>query len=153
VSENPDVDAVARLMDLASRYGLEELEVEESGLKVTLVAQPAIEGEEGEPSPYLWRPPWSEPSSESGPGRPETARAFLAPLTGMFYRAESPDSPPFVELGQTVEEGQTIGLIEAMKFFSKVESDVAGVVLEIVARNGTLVHHGDVLMYVDPIAT
>jgi biotin carboxyl carrier protein len=152
VSDNPEVDAVARLMEMAARYGLEELEVEEDGLKVKLVAQPPPTSEEAEARGYLWRPPtWPEP--DAGPTRPETARALLAPLTGTFYRAEAPDAPPFTEVGETVEEGQTLGLIEAMKVFSKVEADVAGVVLEVLPRNGQLVHHGDVLVYIDPIAT
>lgn len=138
---------MARLLDLAARYGLEELEVEEGGLKVSLIAAPPPE--EGRGRTYLWSPPtWSEP--EAAPARPETAQPVLAPLTGTFYRSESPDAPPFVEVGSTAEEGQTLGLIEAMKVFSKVEAEITGTVVEIVARNGHLVHHGDVLMYIDP---
>jgi len=151
MSERPEVDTVARVLALAARYGLESLEVEEGGLRVSVEAQPP---DEADPSgrTYLWRPPdWEEPVA--GPTRPETARAIHAPLTGTFYRAEAPDMPPFAEVGSAVEEGQTIGLIEAMKVFSKVESDVAGVVLEVLARNGALVHHGEVLLWVDPIAT
>lgn len=151
MSERPEVDTVGRLLELAARYGLEELEVQEGSLRVSLEAQPI---DETDPSgrTYLWRPPdWQEPAA--GPARPETARPIVAPLTGTFYRAESPDMPPFTDVGSAVEEGQTIGLIEAMKVFSKVESDVAGVVLEVLARNGALVQHGDVLMWVDPIAT
>ena len=152
MSEKPEVETVARLLEMAARYGLEELEVEDAGLKVSLQARP-IDLDEETGRTYLWSPPnWSEPQS-AAPTRPETARPILAPLTGTFYRSESPDTPPFAEVGGSVEEGATIGLIEAMKVFSKVESDVTGVVVEIVARNGNLVNHGDVLMYVDPVAT
>jgi acetyl-CoA carboxylase biotin carboxyl carrier protein len=148
--ERPETAIVARLMQLAARHGLEELEVEEGGLRVALVAQePPADGGLGRG--YLWNPPdWDAP--DDGPSRPETARPILAPLTGTFYRAEAPDVPPFAEVGAAIEEGQTVGLIEAMKVFSRVESDVAGVVLEVVARNGALVHHGDVLLWVDPPA-
>lgn len=148
MSENPEVETVARLLELAGRYGLEELEVEEGGLKVTLEARPREADENGRT--YLWTPPaWSEPATAAST-RPETARPLVAPLTGTFYRAESPDIPPFVEVGATVEPGQTVGLIEAMKVFSNVEADVSGTVVEIVARNGALVHHGDVILYIDP---
>jgi acetyl-CoA carboxylase biotin carboxyl carrier protein len=148
LSEHPEVETVARLLELAARYGLEELEVEEAGLKVSLTAQPPMEEEGGRT--YLWTPPvWPEPETPAST-RPETARPVLAPLTGTFYRSESPDAAPFAEVGGTVEEGQTLGLIEAMKVFSKVESEITGTVVEIAARNGQLVNHGDVLMYVDP---
>ena len=149
MSENPEVDAVARLLDLAARYGLEELEVEDAGLKVNLAAQPMTGEEAGSGRTYLWTPPeWNDPGPTSA--RPETARPLLAPLTGTFYRSESPDVSPFVEVGAAVEQGQTVGLIEAMKVFSNVESDAPGTVIEVVARNGALVHHGDVLMYIVP---
>lgn len=152
MSDYPEVQKIARLMELAARYGLEELEVEEAGLKVTLYAETPPPGEDDSAEAggraYLWRPPaWPEATPAR---RPETAHAIVAPLTGTFYRAESPDSPPLVEVGDTVEEGQKIGLIEAMKVFSDVVADRAGVVLEIVAANGRMVQRDEVLMYIEP---
>jgi biotin carboxyl carrier protein len=156
VSEPGEVETIARLMEMAARFGLEELEVEEEGLKVRLRAAPMGAGPEdaegdGERA-FLWRlPPWPAPESEpASPTRPETARPLLAPLTGIFYRAEAPGGPFLVEVGQTVEEGSAIGLIEAMKVFSPIPADRAGVIIEIVAQNAQLVHHGDVLLYIDP---
>ena len=72
-----------------------------------------------------------------------------APIMGVFYRTASPDDPPMVEVGDTVEAGQGIGLIEAMKVFSEVKSEVAGVVREIVAANKALVQPGDTLVILD----
>jgi len=160
MSENPEVEVISRLMAMAARYGLKELEVEEAGLKVRLRA-PEIptsfeEGNGGGASEsYLWPGPlWTPPSEEpAGPSRPATAQALLAPLTGTFYRGPSPNEPPFVEVGATVEEGQPVALIEAMKVFSQIFPDHPGVVVEIVVQNGKLVQHGEVLMYIDPIAT
>lgn len=155
MSEEPEVEAVRQLMALAQKYGLAELKVEEAGLKVTLraaqppdgLAEPATNG-----GRYLWQPPvWNEPAAENAaPTRPETAYPLLAPLTGTFYRANSPQAPPLVELGQTVEEGYVVGLIEAMKVFSEVAADRPGVVIEVLVQNGQIVHHGDVLFYIDP---
>ena len=148
MSEFPEVETLARLLELAARYGLEELEVEEDGLRVTLRAQVSPGDENGEGMGYLWQPPaWSAPAK---PGRPETAHPLHAPLTGTFYRAESPEAPPYVELGAHVDEGQKVGLIEAMKVFSDVTADRSGTVVEIVVQNGRLVHHGEVLLYIDP---
>jgi acetyl-CoA carboxylase biotin carboxyl carrier protein len=156
MSDLPEVQVIARLMALAARYGLEELEVEEEGLRVTLQAPlpPASSDADPEgvtPLSALWRlPVWPEaPPKAAGSTRPETAKPLTAPLTGTFYRTETPDTPPLVEVGATVEEGQAVGLIEAMKVFSKVEADRSGVVVEIVAQNGKLVQHGDVILYID----
>lgn len=156
--DHPEVEVIAQLISLASRFGLRELEVEEGGLKVSLRAPDVgTEGAAGQAAnggdPYLWHAPvWAPPLADGAPGRSETAQPLPAPLTGTFYRAASPDDPPVVEVGHTVEAGQKIGLIEAMKVFSDIITDQAGVILEIVAQNGSLVQHGDVLLYLEPIA-
>jgi acetyl-CoA carboxylase biotin carboxyl carrier protein len=66
----------------------------------------------------------------------------------VFYRASSPDAPALVEVGDSIEVGTEVGLIEAMKVFSPIPSEIAGVVVEIPAVNGTLVHEGDALVRV-----
>lgn len=73
-----------------------------------------------------------------------------SPMTGMFYRGPSPNEPPYVEEGDVVHEGQTIGLIEAMKVFNEVPSPVSGTVRRILAQNATLVRQGEILMLVEP---
>ncbi|MBC8136483.1 MAG: hypothetical protein H8F28_11400 [Fibrella sp.] len=72
-----------------------------------------------------------------------------APIMGVFYRSASPTDPPFVEIGDSVEVGQAVGLIEAMKVFSEVRSESAGVVREIPATNKALVQPGDALIILD----
>ena len=152
MSEQPEVEIIARLLGLAARYGLEELEAEEGGLRINLKADPIVDGEFSDAmrgEAYLWHPP-RMPTFPEAAGRSETAHAVLAPLTGIFYRAADPSSPPFAEVGATVEEGQTIGIIEAMKVFSEVKADRSGVVLEVVAPNGKQVSRDDVLLYLEP---
>ena len=73
---------------------------------------------------------------------------IVATLVGVFYRAPSPDAAPFVEVGDEVEIGSEVGLIEAMKVFSPIPSEVAGTVFAIPAQNGKLVQAGDVLVRV-----
>jgi acetyl-CoA carboxylase biotin carboxyl carrier protein len=156
VSEYPEVDTIGRLLELAGRYGLEELEVSEGALEVTLrapVPPRASREADGEaPTEYLWQPPVWQPHPEPvrPPGAAPQGHPVAAPLTGIFYRSASPDAPAFVEAGDTVEEGQPIGMIEAMKVFSEVTADRGGVVLEIAAKNGRLVQHGDPLLFLDP---
>lgn len=74
----------------------------------------------------------------------------LSPLTGIYYSAENPQSPPLVTIGGTIEVGQTIGLVEAMKTFNRVESDRAGVVRSIAVADGAEVQMGQPLLYIEP---
>ncbi|CAG9000573.1 MAG: Biotin carboxyl carrier protein of acetyl-CoA carboxylase [Candidatus Celerinatantimonas neptuna] len=74
---------------------------------------------------------------------------ILSPLPGIFYRCPSPDSPPFVEEGAAVEAGTTIGLIEVMKQFSELKTEVAGVVGEFEIGNADSIAPGQLIVCVD----
>jgi biotin carboxyl carrier protein len=74
-----------------------------------------------------------------------------SPLTGIFYLTETPQSPPYVTVGMTILEGQVVGLIESMKMYNPVESDVSGIVRAILISNGSLVEKGQPLIYVEPV--
>ena len=75
----------------------------------------------------------------------------LTPMTGVYYSAPSPTSPPFVHPGDIVHVGQVVAVIEAMKVFNEIQSEVTGRVLEIVGINGNVVHKGDILIRVEPV--
>jgi acetyl-CoA carboxylase biotin carboxyl carrier protein len=79
-----------------------------------------------------------------------TARFVRAPLTGIFYAASSPTSPPYVTVGQHIAAGHVIGLIEAMKLFNEIKSDQAGRVVRIVAESGKLVKAKQPLIELEP---
>jgi acetyl-CoA carboxylase biotin carboxyl carrier protein len=72
-----------------------------------------------------------------------------APLTGVFYRASSPDSPPFVEAGARVEIGDVLCVLEAMKLFNEIQSDYAGTIVRVVPGNGELVSQGEDLFWIE----
>lgn len=76
-----------------------------------------------------------------------TGSPVNSPMAGIFYGSSSPGSPPFVRPGMVVDEGQVIGLIEAMKVFSEITSPVAGVIDRIVVESGAVVQPGDPLLY------
>ena len=81
---------------------------------------------------------------------PEGMVPITAPLLGTFYVAPEPGAPPFVQVGATVTEDTTVGLIEVMKVFNSVRAGVKGVVSEVVAQNGQFVEHGETLFLVKP---
>lgn len=76
-------------------------------------------------------------------------KPITSPMVGTFYKASSPDSKPFVELGSSVSEGAVVCIIEAMKLMNEIESDVSGKVVEICVEDGQPVEFGQVLMYVE----
>jgi acetyl-CoA carboxylase biotin carboxyl carrier protein len=81
---------------------------------------------------------------------PDGMVPITAPLLGTFYVAPEPGAPPFVQVGATVTEDTTVGLIEVMKVFNSVRAGVKGVVSEVVAQNGQFVEHGETLFLVKP---
>ena len=89
---------------------------------------------------------------EDGAGPPEVdgRHPIKAPLVGTFYAAGQPGAPPYVKVGDSVEVGQTVAIVEAMKLMNQVQADVAGKVAEIVLEDGQWVEFEQVLMYLEP---
>ena len=99
-------------------------------------------------------PPWGGHSAprRAKPATPEEQGlvAVRSPVMGVFYRAASPETPPYVEVGARVEEGDIVGLVEAMKVFNEIASEVTGEVVEVVAKNGDLVELDQPLVWLRP---
>lgn len=96
----------------------------------------------------------ASPSSAGTPAPPDDANVtkVVAPLTGVFYRASSPDIPPFVEVGDRIEIGDVLCVLEAMKLFNEIQSDYAGRIVRIVPGNGELVSQGEELFWIETLA-
>ncbi len=77
---------------------------------------------------------------------------IAAPMVGTFYRASSPDAPPFVEVGSVVRKGEPVCLIEVMKLFTTINAECDGTVIQIGAENGQLVEFGQTLFVIEPVA-
>lgn len=157
-----DAEFVKRLTELVEKNGLSELRYEEESLRVTLrtgAYRPALAPQIIGAMPALVPGAGSadtipsDDTFDAGTDRDEENTdaqiRIEAPLMGVFYRAAKPEDPPFVEVGDTVEVGQAVGLIEAMKVFSEVLSEAAGVVRAIPLKNGTLVQPGDALVLLE----
>ena len=81
---------------------------------------------------------------------PSNAKKVTAPLVGVFYRSPSPDAESFVNVGDRVEAGQVLCILEAMKLFNEITSDYAGVVTRIIPENGELVSLGQEMFWIEP---
>jgi acetyl-CoA carboxylase biotin carboxyl carrier protein len=156
VTDDGDASLLAlvdRLAAVLERSELSELEVEAGGTALVLRKPSAIAGAATiagpAPAPASEAPadaPAAEPRN-GAPARP----SIKAPLTGIFYSSPSPGSPPYLAAGGEVAVGQVIGLIEAMKLFNEIKSDVAGRVVRLVAENGQLVKAKQPLVEVEPL--
>jgi acetyl-CoA carboxylase biotin carboxyl carrier protein len=87
----------------------------------------------------------------AGPAAPPVRPSVKAPLTGIFYTSPSPGAAPYVQVGGEVAVGQVIGLIEAMKLFNEIKSDLAGRVVRVAAESGALVKAKQPLIEVEPL--
>lgn len=152
-----DLEQIARLVRLVETRGLEELVIEEGGRSIVIrgageahsrVEPPVARAAEAvKPSHAAAAACEAARASEAPAATPEDWVAVEAPTVGVFYRAGRPDDPPLVEVGDHVQVGQAIGILEAMKVFSEIPSEVSGIVVEIAAKNGQLVRPGEAIMY------
>jgi acetyl-CoA carboxylase biotin carboxyl carrier protein len=150
---------VDRLADLLGRSDLSELEVESGGTGLVLRKPSAIAAPAGAgamPPGGSGVGPGVDPSATDATGATGAATVPLrpsvkAPLTGIFYTSPSPGAPPYVQVGGEVAVGQLIGLIEAMKLFNEIKSDLAGRVVRVAAESGALVKAKQPLIEVDPL--
>ena len=150
---------IDKLTTVLERSELGELEVAAGGTTIILrspaaiersvavTAAPALEvGVHPTEAPPAAGAPGAAQAAPAGPSKP----AVKAPLTGIFYGAPSPGAMPYVAVGDHVSVGQIIGLIEAMKLFNEIKSDLAGRVVRVCADNGALVKAKQPLIEVEP---
>jgi len=146
---------ILELIEFISNSNFVEFELEREGFKIRLVKSG------GGAVPVAAVPVSSLPAaaSDAPPAAsataPQPAQRFheiKSPLVGTFYRAPSPDAPPFTEVGKTVRAGQVLCIVEAMKLMNEIESDVDGAVEEILVSNGQPVEYGELLFRIRPSA-
>lgn len=152
-----DIRKVKKLIELLEDSNLTEIEIVEGEESVRLIrggqsaAPQVIQHLPAAPaSPAPATPaavPAGLPSAEAEEDMP-AGEPVLAPMVGTFYASSSPDAPPFVTMGQSVGVGDTLCIIEAMKMFNQIESDVAGTVVAILAENGQPVEYDQPLFVI-----
>jgi acetyl-CoA carboxylase biotin carboxyl carrier protein len=151
---DPILDAIDRLAPAFEEAGLDELELEIGDLRVRL-ARPRAQVAAVEPAAAVAPPPAAPsapvPDGLTPFGEPRPGMRFVAaPLTGVWYGAPSPGARPYVNEGDEITSGQVVGLIEAMKLFNEIKSDVSGSVARVLVEAGTLVKRKQPLLEIDP---
>ena len=153
-----DLRKVKALIDLVEKSGISELEITEGEerVRISRATVAAIA------PPAMMAAPLAAPIPVAAPAPPTAAETRAAeaaaaeadghpvksPMVGTFYRAASPAGKPFAEVGQTVAEGDTLCIIEAMKLLNEIESDRSGVVKAILVENGQPVEYGQPLFII-----
>ena len=145
----PDIDAsfLRELASLLDETGLTEIEVEQGGTRIRVVRQGTAFVTASSPgAPAILAPASAaaEPQRESKRGSQVTS-----PMVGTAYMGASPGAPPFVKVGDSVKEGQTLIIIEAMKTMNQVAAQAAGRVTEIYVQDGQPVEFGEALMLIE----
>ncbi|GAA4881721.1 acetyl-CoA carboxylase biotin carboxyl carrier protein [Ferrimonas pelagia] len=145
-----DIRKIKKLIELVQESGIAELEITEGEESVRIASPQAVANVA--PTTYAAAP---APVAAAAPAAPVVAEAAVAghqvksPMVGSFYRAATPGAKPFVEVGDSVNIGDTLCIIEAMKMMNQIEADKAGVVKAILAENGDPIEFDEPLFIIE----
>ena len=151
-----NIKEIKEMINLMNENGLVELEIEKDGMRVRLRKTGA--GTEASAGQTIV----IEKTGTTAVGAKEETSAAIerlaaktveikAPMVGTFYRAPSPEAPPYAEVGQVIEPGQVICIIEAMKLMNEIKSEVKGKILEILVDNTEPVEFGQSMFLIEPL--
>ena len=157
------IDEIKELLQLFNDSGVGELELERGGDRLRLRKTPP-QGTvpAGAPTPVTIIPlpatppavaqaPEAPAHAPEKPPEPEPEQILVkSPIVGTFYEASSPDAPPFVQVGDAVEPGQVLCIIESMKLMNEIEAEVAGTIAAKLVENGKPVEYGEALFAIQP---
>lgn len=148
---------IKEIITLMNENDLSEIEIERDGLKVKL-KKSSLEAPlmmPGTPVQYslekLPAPTTTQEPVAAGESSKKGGAEIKSPMVGTFYRSPSPEAPSFVEVGQTVEVGQVVCIVEAMKLMNEIKSEVRGRIKEAVVENAEPVEFGQTLFVVEPL--
>jgi oxaloacetate decarboxylase alpha subunit len=150
-----NIKEIKEMIALMNENGLIELEIEKDGMRIKL--KKTASGTEGLSGPIIVeRAPVPEAAHRQiTPEMPEKTALktveIKAPMVGTFYRAPSPEAPPYIEVDQVIESGQVICIIEAMKLMNEIKSEVKGKILEILVDNAEPVEFGQPMLLIEPL--
>jgi acetyl-CoA carboxylase biotin carboxyl carrier protein len=154
-------EEIRELINLVTDTGIAELEVQRGDNRVRIrrshiadtgMALPAMASA---PAQIFQASPGAAPEPAAAPpatsAKPDTLVYQKSPIVGTFYEASSPDTPPFVRIGEHVTAGKVLCIIESMKLMNEIEADIAGVIESKLVQNGQPVEYGEALFGIRPV--
>jgi acetyl-CoA carboxylase biotin carboxyl carrier protein len=156
-----DLRKLKTLIDLVSESNVSELEITEAEGKVRIVKSAPASAAAQVMTVAPATPALAAPVLQSNDAAPAAAPAPVAaaaepvghtvksPMVGTFYRSSSPGAKPFAEIGQSIKEGETICIVEAMKILNEIEADKSGTITQILVENGQAVEYGQPLFIIE----
>ena len=155
------MEDVKKLVQLVEKSDVTHIEWEKGPEKVVIKRGNSVAAQAPAAAPVFHAAPVSAPVPAPAPAAPAAPKAEAkaadkpgvlvnSPFVGTFYRAPSPDSPPFVDVGSKVKKGQTLCIVEAMKLMNEIESEADGTVAEILVQNASPVEFGEPLFRIVP---
>ncbi len=147
---------IKELINLMNENELTEIEIEREGTKIKIKKSIQEYGEPVVRQPVEYTVTTQSPlalnqETPQSPSTTKNTKAIVSPMVGTFYRAPSPEAPPFVEVGQIVEVGQVVCIVEAMKLMNEIKSEVRGKVIEVAVENAEPVEFGQTIFILEPI--
>jgi acetyl-CoA carboxylase biotin carboxyl carrier protein len=148
-----DLRKLKTLIDLVAESGISELEVTEGESKVKIVKSSGVSNQMVMMQQPMTQAPTMQQAQPAVAAAPvaaaePTGHIVKSPMVGTFYRSSAPGAAPFVELGASIKEGDTICIIEAMKLLNEIDADASGVITQILVENGQPVEFGQPLFVI-----
>ncbi len=144
MSDKLPVDKIKKLSELLKEQGLTEIELESEGFKIRVRKEAVshVHSNGHAPAPVAAAPV----AASAAPAADPSLFEVKSPMVGTFYQAGSPDADPFVKVGSSVNSGDTLCIVEAMKLMNELPSEVKGEVKEICVSDGEAISFGQVIM-------
>lgn len=147
-----NIKEIKEIINLMNENGLSEIEIEKEGMRIKLrKGPPELTTAD---APFIITKERIIPQDAKQEAAEKTGaktQEIKAPMVGTFYRAPSPEAPPFIDVGQTVEAGQVVCIIEAMKLMNEIKSEIRCRVLEALVENAQAVEFGQPMFLIEPL--
>ena len=160
-----DLKEIQNLIRFVAKSGASEVKLEMDDVKITIKTgsdedrvatmvqhMPAMAPVQAQVQPVVQQPETAAPATPAAPAEDENSKyiTIKSPIIGTFYRKPSPDKPTFVEVGDSISEGDVLCVIEAMKLFTEIESEVSGTIVKVLVDDSSPVEFDQPLFLVDP---
>lgn len=160
---NFNIDEITNLLNAVNHSGVNELKLEKGSFKITIrqgttqaatvvqaAAPPAVAAAPATPAAPAPAAPSTAPAAPTDAPANDNLITVKSPMIGTFYRSASPDKPPFVKVGDDIKEGDVLCIVEAMKLFNEIESEISGTIVKVLIDDTSPVEYDQPLFLVEP---